>query len=267
MEALMFAAAIVVLVPLVSILFYAARQGLPGLTLEFLTSMPRPVGEPGGGMANAIAGSIVMVSLAALMAIPLGVLAAVYLSEYGETRVASAIRFGSDVLAGVPSIVVGVFVYALAVVPVRHFNGFAGSLALAVIMLPTVTRTTEAVLRLVPTSLREGALALGATRWRAILTVVIPSALPGIVTGSMLAIARAAGETAPLLFTALGNRFWSLDLTQPMASLPVQIYTYAISPYEDWHRQAWTGATVLILLVLATSIAARRYARARGALR
>lgn len=255
--------AVLALIPLVSILVYVGKQGLPGLTLEFLTAMPKPLGEPGGGMANAIVGSILMVTLASAMAIPLGVLAGIYLSEYGNTRMADAIRFGSDVLAGVPSIVVGVFVYALAVLPVKHFSGFAGSLALAVIMLPTVTRTTEAVLRLVPVPLREGALALGATQWRAILTVVVPAALPGIVTGAMLAIARAAGETAPLLFTALGNRFWSTDMSQPMASLPVQIYTYAISPYEEWHRQAWTGALVLILLVLATSIAARRYVRAR----
>jgi phosphate transport system permease protein len=249
------------LVPLGFILFFVLRQGLPALTLEFFTHMPKPVGEPGGGMANAIAGTLILIGLAALFAVPIGIIAGVHLSEYGRSRVATAARFAADVLNGVPSIVIGIFAYAAAVLPFRRFSAVAGGLALGLMMLPIIVRTTEELLGLVPTVLRDGALALGATRARAVFTVILPAALPGILTGVLVALARVAGETAPLLFTAFNNRFWSTRLDQPIASLTVQVYTYAISPYDDWHRQAWAGATVLIGAVLLFSLLARTVTR------
>jgi phosphate transport system permease protein len=250
-------AVLVALVPLVLILFYVVSQGAGALNVAFFTETPRPVGEPGGGMANAVVGSLIVTLLGAAFAVPIGIVSGIYAAEYAGTRLASATRFAADTLNGVPSIVIGVFVYSVAVLPFRQFSALAGGLALGVMMIPLIMRTTEELLRLVPPTLREGALALGATRGRAVLTVVVPAALPGILTGILLALARIAGETAPLLFTALNNRFWSTDITQPISTITVQIFTYAIAPYEDWHRQAWAGALVLVAMVLGCSLLAR----------
>ena len=219
--------------------------------------MPKPVGEPGGGMANAIVGTLMVTGLGSLFAVPIGILSGVYMSEYAGTRFAATARFAADTLNGVPSIVIGVFVYGIAVLPFKQFSALAGGLALGIMMIPIIARTTEELLLLVPGTMREGALALGATRARAVFTVVLPAALPGIITGVVLALARIAGETAPLLFTAFNNRFFTTKLTQPIASLTVQVYTYAISPYQDWHRQAWAGALVLVVIVLICSLLAR----------
>jgi len=248
---------LVALIPLAAILFYVVSQGIQALNWDFFTKTPVPVGEKGGGMANAIVGSLMMSGLGALMAVPVGILSGIYMSEYAGSRLASAVRFAADTLNGVPSIVIGVFAYTIVVLPFRQFSMIAGAVALGTMMIPIIARNTEELLRLVPHTLREGALALGATRGRAIMTVVLPAALPGIVTGVVLALARIAGETAPLLFTSLNNGYWNLDPTQPTASLTVQIYTYATSPYEDWHRQAWAGALVLVSIVLMCSILAR----------
>lgn len=250
-------AVLLALIPLAMILFFVISQGVRALNLEFFTHMPTPVGEPGGGMANAIVGTLILTTLGSLMAIPIGVLSGVYMSEYAGTRFASAIRFAADTLNGVPSIVIGVFAYGVAVLPFKQFSGLAGGLALGIMMIPIIARTTEELLLLVPGTMREGALALGATRARAVFTVVLPAAAPGIVTGIVLALARIAGETAPLLFTSFNNRFFSTNIDQPMASLTVQVFTYAISPYEDWHRQAWAGALVLVMFVLVCSLLAR----------
>jgi phosphate transport system permease protein len=241
--------AAVVIVPLALIVWHLLARGLPEFRLSFFLHMPKPVGEPGGGMANAIVGTLILVGLGALIAVPIGVGAGVWLAEYGKGRFAATVRYTADVLAGVPSIVVGVAAYGLVVVPMHRFSAIAGGVALSILMLPTIVRATEEVVLLVPRSYREAALALGAPRWRAIQEVVIPSASAGIVTAIVLAIARAAGETAPLLFTALNNRFWSLRLDQPMASLPAFIYDYAKAPYEDWNRQAWTAALTLLFVV------------------
>jgi phosphate transport system permease protein len=249
------------LAPLGFLLFFVAKQGLTAVNLDFFTQMPKPVGEPGGGMANAILGTLVLIGLAALVAVPVGVVAGVYLSEYRKSALATAVRFSADVLNGVPSIVIGIFAYAALVLPMGRFSALAGGAALGVMMIPIIVRTTEELLRLVPPALRDGALALGATRARAVLTVILPAALPGILTGILVALARVAGETAPLLFTAFNNRYWSTRLDQPIASLTVQVYTYAISPYEDWHRQAWAGATVLIGAILIFSLLARGVTR------
>jgi phosphate transport system permease protein len=248
---------LVALIPLAAILFYVVSQGIQALNWDFFTKTPVPVGEKGGGMANAIVGSLMMSGLGALMAVPVGILSGIYMSEYAGSRLASAVRFAADTLNGVPSIVIGVFAYTIVVLPFRQFSMMAGAVALGTMMIPIIARNTEELLKLVPHTLREGALALGATRGRAIMTVVLPAALPGIVTGVVLALARIAGETAPLLFTSLNNGFWNLDPTQPTASLTVQIYTYATSPYEDWHRQAWAGALVLVSMVLICSLLAR----------
>lgn len=255
--ALCAASVVLALIPLVLILFYVVTQGVTSLSAAFFTQMPRPVGEPGGGMANAIVGSFIVTGLGALFAIPIGVMSGIYASEYAGSRFASAVRFAADTLNGVPSIVIGVFVYGIAVLPFRQFSAFAGGLALGIMMIPLIMRTTEELLRLVPSSLREGALALGATRARAVFTVVVPAALPGIITGILLALSRIAGETAPLLFTSFNNRFFSTDPGQPISTLTVQVYTYAIAPYEDWHRQAWAGALVLVTIVLLFSLLAR----------
>jgi phosphate transport system permease protein len=250
------------LLPLALVLFYVVRQGLSSLNLAFFTHMPVPMGETGGGMANAIVGSLLITGLGAIAAIPIGVIAGTYAAEYRGTRLASATRFAADTLNGVPSIVIGVFAYGIAVLPFHRFSAYAGAFALGVMMLPLVMRTTEELLLLVPSTLREGALALGATRARAVFTVVVPAAAPGIITGVLLALARVAGETAPLLFTALNNQYFTTDPGQPTATLTVQIYTYAISPYPDLHRQAWAGALVLVGLVLTCSLLAR-FATAR----
>jgi phosphate transport system permease protein len=245
------------LVPVVLVLFLILGRGLGALNLDFFTRMPKPVGEAGGGMANAIVGTLIIVGIGGTLAVPGGVLAGVFLSEYPRSWLASGCRFAADVLTGVPSIAIGIFAYGVAVLPFKRFSALAGSVALAVMMVPIVARTSEEILRLVPPSLREGAMALGATRRRAVFSVILPAALPGVLTGVLVALARIAGETAPLLFTSFSNRFWSTDPTRPMASLTVQIYTYAISPYDDWHRQAWAAAAVLVFLVLALSILAR----------
>jgi phosphate transport system permease protein len=247
---------LIALVPLAMILFFVVAKGAGSLSWAFFTELPKSVGETGGGMSNAIAGSLIMCGLGALFAIPVGVISGIYIVE-SRSRFAPLVRFAADALNGVPSIVVGLFIYVIVVVPLKQFNALAGGLALGVMMIPLITRTTEELLRLVPASLREGALALGATRSRAVFSVVLPAALPGIVTGIVLALARIAGETAPLLFTALGSPYRSTDLTQPMSSMTVQIYRYALSPYEDLHQQAWAGAFVLVSIVLICSILAR----------
>ena len=250
---------------LVAILGYIVAQGGQALNLDFFTQTPRPVGEPGGGMANAIVGSLILIIIASLIGLPIGIGAGVYLAEYGRGRLANLIRFLADVLTGVPSIAIGIFAYALLVVPLKSFNAIAGGFALAIIMIPVVTRTTEEMVRLVPSALRVGALALGIPRWKMVLRIVLPTALGGIVTGALLAVARAAGETAPLLFTAFGNQFfWKGGLREPIAALPLQIFTYAISPYDDWHRQAWAGSLVLVTMVLLLSMSARILVRRRS---
>jgi len=245
------------LMPLAFVLFFVVSQGILALNFDFFTQMPKPVGEPGGGMANAIVGTLLVTSLGSLMAIPIGIISGVYMSEYAGTRFSSAVRFAADTLNGVPSIVIGVFAYGIAVLPFRQFSALAGGVALGIMMIPIIARTTEELLLLVPGTMREGALALGSTRAGAVFRVVLPAALPGIVTGIVLALARIAGETAPLLFTSFNNRFFTTNLRQPIATLTVQVYTYAISPYEDWHRQAWAGALVLVTIVLCCSLLAR----------
>jgi phosphate transport system permease protein len=251
------ASVLLALIPLALILFFVVSQGIQALNVAFFINMPTPVGEAGGGMANAIVGSIIVVVLGALFAVPVGIVSGIYASEYAGTKFASLVRFAADTLNGVPSIVIGVFVYGIAVLPFRQFSALAGGLALGIMMIPIISRTTEELLLLVPSTMREGALALGATHARAVFSVVLPSALPGILTGIVLALARIAGETAPLLFTSLNNRFFSTTLTQPISTLTVQVFTYASSPYEDWHRQAWAGALVLVTMVLTCSLLAR----------
>jgi phosphate transport system permease protein len=250
-------AVLVALVPLAFILFFVVKQGVLALNVEFFTRMPVPVGEAGGGIANSIVGTMILILIGAAFAVPVGVTSGVYIAEFPDTTLATAARFAADTLNGVPSIVIGVFVYGVAVLPFKQFSALAGGLALGVMMIPIITRTTEELLKLVPISLREGALALGATRGWATISVVLPAAAPGIITGIVLALARIAGETAPLLFTAFNNRFFSLRLGEPISSLTVQVFTYAISPYEEWHRQAWAGALVLVVMVLLCSILAR----------
>ena len=247
---------------LLVILSYIAWQGIGSLSFTFLVDSPRPVGE-GGGIGNAILGSVVLLALSSAFGLPLGISVGIYLSEIGKGRFADAIRFLVDTLTGIPSIVTGVFVYAILVLPMRHFSAFAGGVSLALIMIPIVARTTEEMLKLVPHSLREGALALGAPQWRVILGVVLPAAASGIATGAMLAIARVSGETAPLLFTAFGSRFFSYYLDRPISSLTVQIYNYAISPYDEWHAQAWAATLVLMTLILGINIIVRFLTRKR----
>jgi phosphate transport system permease protein len=254
-------AVLIALVPLAMVLFYVIQQGFSSLNWAFFTQMPKPVGEPGGGMANAMVGTLILIGIASAVAIPVGLIAGVSLSEYAGGRFASVVRFTADVLNGVPSIVIGIFAYGLAVLPVHRFSALAGGLALGFMMIPIITRTTEELLNLVPSSLREGALALGATRARAAFGVMVPAALPGIMTGILVALARISGETAPLLFTSFNNRFFTARLDQPIASLTVQVYTYAISPYDDWHRQAWAGALVLVTFIFVFSVLARMVTR------
>lgn len=253
-------AAVLVLLPLASILTYVVQRGASGISWTFFTALPKPVGETGGGMGNAVVGSLALVGLACVLGLPVGVAAGIYLAEVGRGRLAAAVRFTADVLSGVPSITVGVFVYTFVVVSMRRFSALAGGIALAIVMIPTVTRTTEELLTLVPSHLREAALGLGVPAWRTTLFVALRTAAPGIATGVMLAVARVAGETAPLLFTAMSSRYWSIGLDRPIASLPVQILTYATSPYKDWQDQAWTGALVLVTLVLVLNLVARALA-------
>jgi phosphate transport system permease protein len=260
--------AVLVLLPLFSIFLYVLQRGMHGLSVSFFVNLPKPVGEPGGGMGHAILGTLILIALACSFGLPIGIAAGIYLAEVGRGRLAKVIRFTADVLGGVPSITIGVFVYTVVVVSMRRFSALAGGLALALIMLPTVTRTTEELLRLVPPHLREAALGLGVPAWRTSIFIVLRTALPGITTGVMLAVARISGETAPLLFTALGQRYWSTDIDKPMASLPVQIFDYAKSPYKDWQDQAWTGALVLVIIIFTLSLTARIAAsRSMGASR
>ncbi|HUD84329.1 MAG TPA: phosphate ABC transporter permease PstA [Candidatus Saccharimonadales bacterium] len=254
---LCFLCAIMVITPLALVLIHIIRLGASSVDWNFLTHLPKPVGETGGGMANAIVGSFILVGLAVLIGVPIGVLGGVYLSEYGSDRMNWSVRFAADILNGTPSIVWGIVVYALVVVPMKSFSAWAGGLALGFMMIPMVIRTTEEMLALVPGGLREGALALGIPKWKSIVFIVLKTGGKGIITGVLLACARVAGETAPLLFTAFGNRFWSFNLSEPISALPRQIYDYAIAPYDDWHRQAWAGALVLILIALAINIGVR----------
>jgi phosphate transport system permease protein len=263
MVALTYVAAVIATLPLLLILWHLSKQGLSSLNWNFFTKLPAPAGESGGGMANAIVGTGILILIASALGLPIGIGAGLYLAEQRGTHLANTVRFLSDVLNGLPSIVLGIFAWQMLVRPFGHFSALAGGIALAAMMIPLVTRATEEMIRLVPVSLREAALALGYTKWRTSLSVVLRTALPGIVTGALVAVARVAGETAPLLFTALGNQFWSVALGQPIAALPMQIYTYAISPYEDQHAQAWAGALVLLGLVLVISVAARFATRSR----
>jgi phosphate transport system permease protein len=264
MCSLTFLSAFLTLVPLIAILGYVFAKGITSVNLDFFTHLPRPVGEPGGGMSNAIVGSLILIGLSCLWALPVGVWGGVYLSEFGNNKLGAGVRFAADVLNGVPSIIIGIFAYTLIVLPMKSFSAISGAFALGIIMIPTVMRTTEEMLLLVPRTIREAGLALGLSQFRVTLSIVLKTALPGILTGILLALARIAGETAPLLFTALGNRFWQHSLTQPIGALPLQIFAYAISPFDDWHRQAWAGAFVLILMIFLMSfisrfVIARRY--------
>jgi phosphate transport system permease protein len=254
---------ILVLVPLFAIFAYLVYRGIGSINWAFLTQTPKPVGEAGGGMANAIVGSAFILALASILGVPVGVGAGIYLAEFGRNRFGDAIRFTADVLNGVPSIVIGIVAYAIVVLTQKHFSALAGGVALAIMMIPTITRTTEEMLLLVPQALREAAYGLGIPRWRTTLSITLRTATSGVITGIMLAFARVAGETAPLLFTAFGNQFWNLRVNEPTAALPLQIFSYAISPYDEWHRQAWAGALVLIVLIV-TAVAAVRFAVRRG---
>jgi phosphate transport system permease protein len=258
-------AALLVLAPLGAIFGYLVYKGIGSLNWAFLTHTPRPIGEAGGGMANAIVGSSMILAVASGIGVPLGIGAGVYMAEFGHGRYVDIVRFTADVLNGVPSIVVGIAVYALVVLPQQHFSALSGGVALGIMMIPTIARTTEEMLRMVPNTIREAALGLGIPQWRATLQVTLRTASKGVITGAMLAFARVAGETAPLLFTAFGNQFWNLNPNQPTAALPIQIFAYAISPFDEWHRQAWAGALILIVLIV-VAVAAVRVVTSRGSL-
>ena len=254
-------AGIITILPLLYIFFFTTKSGLSSLNLDFFTQLPKPVGEEGGGMANAIVGSLTLIGLGSIIGIPVGILAGIYVSEYSGSLTATVVKFTTDVLSGIPSIIIGIFAYGIIVLPMQRFSALAGGFALGILMIPTITKITEEMLRLVPQTLREASLALGVSRWKTTLFIVVKTASSGIITGILLAIARAAGETAPLLFTSFGNSFWQTSIDQPMAALPLQIFAYAISPYEDWHRQAWAGAFVLILLVFVVNLIVRYVTR------
>ncbi len=265
--ALALLATIVVVAPLVAIFAYLVYKGASSLSLDFFIKIPKPVGELGGGMANAILGSAILLAVGSAIGVPVGIGGGIFLAEFGRgTRLANAIRFTADVLNGVPSIVMGIAVYSLIVIPQGHFSAFSGGVALGIMMIPTVCRTAEEMLLMVPNAVREAALALGVPNWRSVLAITVKTASPGIITGCMLAFARVAGETAPLIFTALGNQFWSASLNEPIAALPLQIYIYALSPSDDWHRLAWAGALVLIVLIVA-AVSLVRYVASRGVLK
>ncbi|MBY0472418.1 phosphate ABC transporter permease PstA [bacterium] len=257
MGAVLALAAALVLIPLLSVFAYVVKQGISSVNWNFFTQLPKPVGETGGGMANALLGTIELVLLAMLVGVPWGVATGVYLAEYGRGKFARALGFCVDLMTSVPSIVVGLFTYTILVMPFKRFSAMAGGASLAIIMIPIVARTTEELLKLVPNHIREAGLALGIPRWKVTLWIVLRGSMSGIITGVMLAVARVAGETAPLLFTAFNNSYWSFKLDQPIASLPIQIYNYAISPFEDWHRQAWAGALVLVCFVLVLNLSTR----------
>ena len=258
---------LLVVAPLVAIFCYLLYKGASSLNFAFFTQIPKPAGEVGGGMANAIVGSGLLLAVGSLMGVPIGIASGIFLAEFGRgTVLANAVRFTADVLNGVPSIVMGISVYSLIVLPQKHFSALSGGVALGIMMIPTITRTTEEMLATVPNAVREAALGLGVPAWRSVLAITLRTASPGIITGCMLAFARVAGETAPLLFTAFGNNFWSHNLNQPIAALPLQIYIYAISPYDDWHRLAWAGSLVLIILIV-ISVALVRFVASRGTLK
>ena len=258
---------VLVVTPLVAVFVYLVYRGASSLSLGFFTHVPKPVGEAGGGMANAIAGSAILLGLGSLIGVPMGIAGGIFLAEFGRgTKLANAVRFTADVLNGVPSIVMGIAIYSLVVVPQGHFSAFSGGVALGIMMIPTVCRTTEEMLLMVPNSVREAALALGVPNWRSVLSITVKTASPGIITGCMLAFARVAGETAPLIFTAFGNVGWNEKLNEPIAALPLQIYVYALSPYDEWHRLAWAGALVLIVLIV-TAVSLVRYVTSRGVLK
>jgi phosphate transport system permease protein len=256
-------AVFLVLLPLTAIFGYLVYKGIGSIDLAFLTQTPKPVGEAGGGMANAIVGTALIMMIASAIGIPIGIGAGIYLAEYGQNRLGNAIRFTADVLNGVPSIVVGIVAYGLVVLKQGHFSALAGGVALGIMMIPIITRATEEMLLLVPTTMREAAYGLGVSKWRTTLSVTLRTAYSGVITGVMLAIARVAGETAPLLFTAFGNTYWNWDMNQPTAALSLQVFVYAISPFDEWHRQAWAGALILIVLIV-VSITAVRIAASRG---
>jgi phosphate transport system permease protein len=256
-------ASVLVLAPLVSIFGYLVYKGVGSVNLAFVTHLPKPVGEEGGGMANAIVGSLMILGLGSLIGVPLGIGAGIYLAEFGRGRFVTLVRFTADVLNGVPSIVVGIAAYALVVLPQHHFSALSAGVALGIMMIPTIARTTEEMLLMVPNTIREAALGLGISQWRTTLQVTLRTASKGVITGAMLAFARVAGETAPLLFTAFGNQFWNLDPNQPTSALPLQIFSYAISPFDEWHRQAWAGALVLIILIV-VAVSAVRVVTSRG---
>ena len=258
---------ILVITPLIVIFIYLLYKGANSLNLAFFTQTPRPVGETGGGMANAILGSGLLLAVGSALGVPIGIAAGIFLAEFGRGgKLANLVRFTADVLNGVPSIVMGISVYSLIVLPQKHFSALAGGVALGIMMIPTITRTTEEMLLMVPHAIREAALGLGVPNWRSVLSITLRTASPGVITGCMLAFARVAGETAPLLFTAFGNQFWSVNLNQPIAALPLQIYVYALSPYDEWHRLAWAGALVLIILIV-VSVSLVRYVTTRGVLK
>lgn len=249
---------ILALIPLFGVLGYVIKNGFGALNFEFFTSLPKAMGMSGGGMANAIVGTLIMVAIASIIGIPVGILAAVYLTEYDRVSwLSTGVRFTTDVLTGIPSIIIGIVIYTALVLKMKHFSAIAGGLSLAIIMIPLIIRSTEEMLKLVPHTIREAGYALGIPKWRIIIRIVLPTAAKGIITGAMLAVARVAGETAPLLFTALGNQYWAHSLNEPIAALPVQIYQYATSPYKEWHQQAWAGSLVLIFMVLILNLIAR----------
>ncbi len=264
MYALCILSTLVAVVPLFLIFYHTISLGASAINWEFFTELPKPVGEEGGGLANAIVGTLILVGLGSVLGLPIGILGGIYLSEYENNKFSTTVRFMTDVLNGVPSIVMGVVAYTLVVIPMKHFSAYAGGVALGILMIPTITRTTEEMLKTVPRSYREAALALGIPQWKTTLLIVLRTAMGGVVTGIMLSIARAAGETAPLLFTALNNRFWHTSLDQPIASLTVFIYNYGVSPFDDWISQAWGGALVLITLILVLSVAVRFATRSPG---
>jgi phosphate transport system permease protein len=257
---------VLVLIPLLAVFIYLLAKGIGSINWAFLTQTPKPVGEPGGGMANAIVGSGLILSIASMIGIPLGIACGIYLAEYGRNRFGDFVRFTADVLNGVPSIVIGIVAYSLVVLNQKHFSAYSGGLALGIMMVPTVARATEEMLLMVPNTIREAALGLGIPKWRATLSITLRTASAGVITGCMLAFARVAGETAPLLFTAFGNQYWNLNPNQPTAALPLQIFTYAISPFDEWHKQAWAGALILIVLIVG-AVAAVRVVTSRGMLK
>ena len=258
-----FLAAIITIAPLILIFYYTISKGIANLNINFFTKLPTPVGESGGGMVNAIIGTLILIAIGGGIGIPVGILSGVYLSEFGKNKFGAIVRFFADVLSGIPSIVVGVVAYTLVVIPMRHFSALAGGIALAILMIPTITRTTEEMIKLVPQSYREAGLALGIPKWKITVMIVLKTAWKGIATGILLGLSRAAGETAPLLFTSLGNRFWSTNIFQPIASLTVYIYQYASSPFKDWNDQAWTAALVLIILISLLSLIFRIITRSK----